>query len=159
MDEEEPTRESPRVAWGWHVAWVVVFTANLPLSLMFGFAILDESGYFGMFVAIVAMWQLGHLAIHHIEDLAIILIPGSIGTALLQFVGIVHIFAGVFGLIIAARLDPSSAGRHLSGVSGFWATIFTGALLIVVALLCGFVFRAVYLGFVGCGNREPNEPF
>jgi hypothetical protein len=125
----------------WQIWWTLIFVANLPIALLLGGTQTDRFGRLGMATAIVLVWLLGLFGTRLSKDFARILVPGSACVVPLQFFPILHIFAGAFAVETTERFVHRPPHMPLSGAGGFCATIFTGAQLIFVAMLCGLVIR------------------
>jgi hypothetical protein len=125
----------------WQIWWALIFVTNLPIALILGWKETNQFGRIGMATAIVLVWLLGHFGIRLSKDFARILVPGSACVVPLQLFPILHIFVGAFAVETTERVVHRLPHTPLSGAGGFCATIFTGAQLIFVALLCGLVIR------------------
>lgn len=145
--------ESPQEvhrALGWHVAWVFVFLANLPLPLLMGFD-LYRNAQAGIITAILVAVLLGHGAVACFSWLRAALIISGCVTALLQFLFIPHLVVGLIAAGIVERFQ-----RDLNSFAGgFWLTLTTGALLLAPAITCALVLHSSAL-IANCFRRDPD---
>lgn len=127
-------------------AWLVVFLANLPVPLFFGWAFTTQHGRFGMATAIVVWWLLGHQVCKASRWCGLAIVAGGIFVAMSQFLPVLQLYAGAVSLGIGSRLgqawDEGGEQQVTTELGGFLVTMLTGGLLMVVAVMCGSIISA-----------------
>jgi hypothetical protein len=143
----DSTQTLTRASTAWHVAWAVVFLANLIAPLLLAWSMTEGEARFGMFAAVALVWVSGHLAIARAAGWRLILVGGGFCVALSQLFPILQVFAGLLSLTAihyGFATDPFS----FTAPAAFLATVLTAAQLLVTAVGCGVVVEA------GCRPRE-----
>lgn len=136
-------------------AWTIVVAANLPVPLFLGVWITNAgsvSGKVGMACGVALIYWLGLRACHRARGAIAAVILGGWFVAASQLYPLLQIGAGLASLRLAG-LVASGLGPFLfeNPVVQFVAilatTLGTGAILIAVAAVFGFVGRAFLRGF------------
>jgi hypothetical protein len=135
MKETDPTSALPL-----RVGWPMVFLANLPVPLLFGWGVCDWSGRIGMFAAIGLLYVLGREICRRVRGLDLIMICGGVLVALSQVYPMIHIFSAGLAFRTAERLGllestkvPDVAGAF----TGCIVTLLTGGILLAIAAVAG----------------------
>lgn len=127
------------------IAWAAVFFANLIVPVTLGLLPTDPVGRWGMGTAIGGMLICGWLFCYAFPVLGRKLIAGSILTALSQVLPIAQFAAGIAGLAIASGLGLFVSGKDyeadhfINEFGSFVATMTTGTILVVGALMLGWL--------------------
>lgn len=164
--------ESAKAAWpvalrssghDWQWGWALAVVANLPVPLLFGFAVVAHGGLFGMLAGIVAFWLVGAAVVACVPRLRAVLVYGGAVLALTQVLPVLQIVAGV----VAVELFDTTP-EPMSELTGFLVTLVTGGQLALVVLLCrvscsvlgwlGASWLLRVLGQLGAGHpqRDPS---
>ena len=133
------------------LAWLMVFLANLPIPLMFGWIFTAKHGRLGMAAAILLWWLMGHQICRTSRGFNLALVTGGLLVGLSQIFPILQSQAGAWSLGIGSKLGQVKPvhGEEfmvLTELGGFLVTMLTGGILIAVALACGSVIRAITPG-------------
>jgi hypothetical protein len=121
------------------VGWPLVFLANLPVPVRFGWGVTDWGGRIGMIAAIGVLYVLGRESMRRVPGLDAMIIWGGTLIALSQFYPVIHILAGVVGIRAAFLLRlvttewPGEAGM----LAGCIITLLTGGILMAIAVVAG----------------------
>jgi len=136
MNSNEPQPDDRRA---WRAGWALVFLLNVPLPLAFGHAFTEKGGRVGMYAALAAVWWLGHRYLSRATAVRGAVLAGAVLVALTQVVTLarVQMGAGFVALFLVGATDD----RPLSQAQGFFATVFTGAALLLASLVLGYVFH------------------
>lgn len=125
--------------WSWRFKWLAIFTLNLPVALSLGGGFTQNGGQAGMCAAIAFLWFWANCVGERKPAFASAMTTGGVVVALLQFLPILHIMAGIIGLGVG---DPSTI-RNGSPLHrefrGFLATLITGGILQAIALAIGWI--------------------
>lgn len=124
---------------GWLWGWVAVFLANLPLPLLFGFAVTSGNSTLGMLAGVAVVWLIGHFAVARVRPIRTPLMFGGAVIAASQVLPLAQIVAGMLAMTAVTGRDVGLQ----SAPDGFAVTLLTAALLAVAALALGFVFHAM----------------
>ena len=127
--------------------WLIAFSANMIVPLIFGLSETHENGRDGLWFAVASLFAIGLAVCMFQQRLATTTIIGSVVVGLSQLFPILQIIAGVlafgmtdrFGLRHNDALD--SWPRIYNESSGFVVTFVTGSLLILASLITGALIR------------------
>ncbi len=136
---------APRTDLRWHLAWAVVFGANLIVPLMFGWPMTRGAGRVGLVLGIALMLSLGHWLCSRYARVRFPLVAGGVCVGLSQCWPMLQIWAGIFASAITRTLlqQPFGADQdspnYSTGLEGLLMTALTGGQLMLAAVMCGYV--------------------
>lgn len=132
---------SAAAEYDWRWRWVLVLFVNLPLPLLFGLTFMQEGGTGGMCSALALVWLCGHVAAVRAPKLMGAVAWGGMVVAVTQLVFVLHVRVGSFAL---EAMGVDLAQSTISNAQAFGATLYTAAILMLVALtLSGIAFCVV----------------
>ena len=120
------------------IGWPIAFGLNLPLPLMFGVAMTELAGRWGMSLGILVMLGLGYLFCYCLPDLSRRFVWVSGLMAVTQFLPLLQIIAGIIAISIADQLpllsidfsdDDGKTEQIQNELSGFAVTVMVGLIL------------------------------
>lgn len=120
----------------WQWGWALAVVANLPVPLLFGFAVVAHGGLFGMLAGVVAFWLVGAAAVAWAPRLRAVLVYGGALLALTQGLPVLQIVAGA----VAVELFCTSP-EPMSELTEFLVTLVTGGQLVFLVLAVRLVFH------------------
>lgn len=123
--------------------WCIIYGLNLIVPLYFGIGFTQSHGRLGMGVAVLLMFGAGCCAVRRLPSLGRAINIGGLLVAAVQIFPILQVAAGFIGILWASNMGLEVDGPHASKFGGFVATVFTGGILIAVALLIGSVVLGV----------------
>ena len=125
-------------------AWLMVLAANLPVPLFLGHICTRDYGRPGMYAGVGLVWLLGHEVCRYQPRLASVAIPGGWFVALIQFFPLLQIWAGALALEVATLHMTTDHMPTAGPLTASMATLFTAGILLVVAAVCGVLYRLVF---------------
>jgi len=124
-----------------------MFVVNLPIPLIFGFDVTDESRWIGMLFGIAAVYLCGFWGCNVMPRIMYRLNIGSSLVAVSQFFPILHIIVGSMAVDVSKPLfgEAQRTSGDMTGIAEITsATILTGIGLIIPSLAMGTVIVAVF---------------
>jgi hypothetical protein len=143
--------------WTWAARWTIVFALNLIVPLLLGWDMMRlTGGRDGLILATAMLWATGFWIGWRTRDGRFVLLTGGIFVALTQFYPILQVMAAIAGWCVARGIifswfPPGSEIHEFAhtrfplspGLHGFTVTIITGGLLIVAAIVLGWVAKPI----------------
>ena len=131
-----------------YVAWVTVCVLNLPMPLRFAWPITESSGRFGMSIAVVALLAAGCWICAKLPKHGVHLLIGAVPVALSQLLPIAQLVAGGLAVMFGQAIglvnpigDDGNGEKVASEPGGFILTLITGAILMMLSAVCGFLLQ------------------
>jgi hypothetical protein len=125
--------------------WLLAVAINVPLPWILGYPMTVGVSHVGLPLGILAVYAAGACVCVRNGGLMWRVISGSGITAISQFWGIIHIFAGIVAIGISrAIFDPNRQNEKITRLpEAILTTILTGTVLIVASLLIGAILTLI----------------
>jgi hypothetical protein len=144
------------------LAWTAVFGVNLIVPYPIGLAATAGGGRIGMNIGVIVLWAAGAAAVYRFRALSLTLPLGGLLVALAQFIPALQWCAAATGGVVATSLgfdSPDALGPPAwTEAGGFVATIVTGGLLNLAAVVLAFPALAVGIEETKDERPEPVAP-
>ena len=130
----------------WVFWWWVVFSFNLSFPLGMAWEITKQSGRIGIALATGVLFVSGLWAGIRNQEIRAAALTGGILVAFSQFIPVIHILAGGFALFAMGRLNTNddASPTIVSEREGFLVTLIAGGLLILAAMVLGYIAREAW---------------
>ncbi|WP_435015733.1 hypothetical protein TA3x_003284 [Tundrisphaera sp. TA3] len=144
--------------------WVFIYLLNLPVCLILGGFTTMTGGWPGMLTGILLLFALGFYSCRMSYPLGLAFIKGGFLLGLAQILPMAQLLAGSMGLGLAGEFEAMSGSplRHeyelRSFASGLIATLGTGGLLMMLALVFGLIHRLMVPDWRDNFPRDLIEP-
>lgn len=163
MIGHDPDRPRPTVAR--RMFWLALFAVNGIVPLWFGYHLTELGGRVGMVAGVAALLALWVLVVPRVPRVRAALVPGSVALALSQVYPLLQGVAGLLSLLLVGYTDflnphAGPADMHLSrlnDVTAFVATLSTGVILWVFAVVLGFVILSSWRVLTGGVDRRDGQ--
>lgn len=145
-----------RPCWRRAASWSFILAFNLPLPFMLGLSVASTAGSIGICVAVLVCWGIGLLVSLASPRVESVLFHGGLAVAVVQFLFIPHMAAGLFGILVWEQIvgKPKLRDEDWSGgIAGFAITLLTAQPLLLAAWLFGGGLRV----FFGSGAVKADD--
>ena len=124
------------------LAWILVYTVNLGIPVLWGLMVTREGGRVGMVIGIIVVFAIGCRVCFVSRRAMLTVVYGGWIVALSQAFPALQIIAGIIGLS-AVRVTTSEERDVSTILGGFIATLITGCVLITIATALGAVIQRI----------------
>ncbi|SIO66555.1 hypothetical protein SAMN05444166_8127 [Singulisphaera sp. GP187] len=149
----------------WRCKWLLVFSLNLIVPLIWGWPFTDKSGRLGMGIAIFLAWLWPMFVGEKSQRFLFAMVVGGGFVAALQICPVIQMVAGMVGITVTESLELAVQSRRLTKpngeLAGFLTTAITGSVLQAVALVFGaiaYLLTGRYPGWPSVQDPKKIEP-
>ena len=138
--------EQERSILKWIAGWTAVYLANLPLLVWLGIHATSHHERIGMWAGVWLMWAIGAMICSRPSRFRQALVLGSLWFMWVQCIPIPHLIAGLIAVITWEQLGEAIPNGIKPLLEGFMITVMTGQLLLIPAVLIGYMASAIFGG-------------